>query len=163
MRTTDQAGSSAAYPALRGWCNSAKLGKSIRGQVEIAYLASGGAVLTLQGGPVAALFDLGKIEVTEAAIRSLDTVGQSIWPFLLRHVRGDWGVYGRMGEGRVTGSAFTNGRFGPRHVTTKNQAAVMRNDGRVVSDYGLGNGKRVWVITHLGSGGYTAFLTPADS
>jgi hypothetical protein len=111
---------------------------------EMAFLEQGGAIVTLQGLPAGACFALGPIYVPEAAIRALEKSARYAWPLVLRHIHGDWGAFGS--------------REGTGAVARQNLRAIQRDEGRVVSEFGLANGGRLWIITHLGEGGYTTFL-----
>src|SRR4051794_35292296 len=59
------------------------------------FLDSGGAVLALRRELQGARFRLGKITLTPGAVAALADASQHAVEFLVRHVRGDWGEYGR--------------------------------------------------------------------
>jgi hypothetical protein len=125
---------------------------------EIAYLEQGGAIVTLRQLPAGALFELGQIYVPRAAIRVLEASGQYARPLLLRHVEGNWGTLGRLRTTEEAGGMPDADWTIPGNPTELNLHAIRASEGRVVSTFDLAKGKRLCIITHLGEGGYTAFL-----
>jgi hypothetical protein len=156
MRGMIGTGSSLAL-SFRSWwdCNR---GAALPGDLvaEIAYLAQGGALVTLRGLPPGALFDLGPVHVPEAAICVLERSGRYALPLLLRHVEGDWGAYGRLEVARGVG--VPAGRTPGRNGAGRNLRALQLREGRVVSEVETADGDCFWIITHLGAGGYTTFV-----
>ena len=96
--------------------------------------ASGGIALTR-----IPLFSLGKLVATPRAFHALIQAGDSALVFLARHALGDWGNLDA--TDRAT-----------------NDAAV-RQGGRVLSEYTLSTGERLWVVTEAGQ---TTLLLPAE-
>jgi hypothetical protein len=125
---------------------------------EIAYLPQGGALVTLRGLPAGALFEPGPIEVPEAVIKVLERSGRYAWPFLLRHVEGDWGVHGWAEAAGGSGVKSDKGRALRHDAAGRNVRALQMKEGRVVSEFETTDGDRFWIITHMGAGGYTTFL-----
>ena len=104
---------------------------------EMAYCAQGGAVVLFQESIPEALFELGPIEVTNEAMKALERAKLHAWPLLLRHVAGE---------------------SAPDPTTARlNREAIQRKEGRVVSAFQTSS-TVLWIITHLGEGGYTTFL-----
>jgi hypothetical protein len=104
-------------------------------------LADGGLVVQLAHEPDDARFALGEIQLRPGALHVLTESGEHYWPFLLRHVRGDAGVFAARTSTRA-GRAFLNGR------------------GHIVSEYRTSRGKRLWVITAPGT--MTLLLAPGE-
>src|SRR5262249_39098136 len=109
---------------------------------EIAYHNRGGALVTLRGPVPGALFEFGPIEVSTAAMTRLESAHLHAWPLLLRHVA-------------CAGAPDAT-------TTERNLRAIRMKEGRVVSEFRTPNGGLLWIITHLGNGGYTVFLVSDD-
>jgi hypothetical protein len=65
-------------------------------------LEEGGAIYLLRQEPRDALFPVGTIRVTAGAVEVLERARQQTWDFLTRHVKGDWGEFGRLEGTAVT-------------------------------------------------------------
>jgi hypothetical protein len=140
------------------WCDGIDAALAGEVVVEIAYLERDGAVVTLRGLPPGALFDTGPIHVPASAMRALETSRRCAWPLLLRHVRGDWGAFGGWGTAGEGDMEPDGARAPPPDTARRNVQALQSNEGRVVSEFATAEGGPLWIITHLGEGGYTTFL-----
>ncbi|MGF6997259.1 hypothetical protein [Paraburkholderia sp. GAS32] len=83
----------------------------------------------------------GKIFVTPAALKALQSAGISLFDPLLRHIRGDWGDI-------------------PESDRQQNELALTAGL-RILSSYALPNGRRVWLITEWDRSA-TTILLPDD-
>jgi hypothetical protein len=88
-----------------------------------------------------ALFPLGHVVATPAALAALETAGERPAGYLNRHLTGDWGD--------VDQAAWK-----------ANDRAVRVRD-RLLSAYTLGSGEKLWIITE-GNRSATTLLLPAD-
>ena len=105
---------------------------------KITYHNRGGALVSLRGPVPGALFEFGTIEVSNAAMTAMESSHLYAWPLLLRHVA-------------CAGAPDAT-------TTERNLRAIRMKEGRVVSEFRTSNGCQLWIITHLGDGGYTTFL-----
>ena len=104
------------------------------GDAPLGHRTSGAIALTR-----IPLFSLGKLVATPQAFHALVQAGDSALVVLARHALGDWG------------------NLDPTDRAS-NDAAVLHG-GRVLSEYTLSTGERLWVITE---GGQTTLLLPAE-
>lgn len=88
-----------------------------------------------------ALFNLGRIVATPAALRAMEATGENGLPFLSRHVAGDFGVVNDEDK-RANDRAVGEGS-------------------RVFSAYLLKDGTRIWVVTEADRSS-TCVLLPSD-
>lgn len=86
----------------------------------------------------AALFSLGRITSTPAAIAALERSGQHPMMFALRHQRGDWGAICEEDK-RLNAASVSNGT-------------------RILSAYDTALGERLWVITEADRSSTTVLL-----
>jgi hypothetical protein len=87
------------------------------------------------------LFPLGRMLATPAALRVLDSAGQSPFEFIARHVRGDWGD--------CTPEDATENDLSVNHCS------------RIFSVYHTRDGRKLWVITEADRCATTVLL-PSD-
>jgi len=83
-------------------------------------------------------FPLGQVFITPGAARALEHTRESIWQYIGRHAKMDWG--------EVT----------PGDAQLNDQAVV--SGGRLLSAYRLGDGTFLWVITEADRSATTALL-----
>jgi hypothetical protein len=69
---------------------------------DLQFLEGGGAILELRHELEGARFPVGKVTITGGALAALGDAGQHAAEFLVRHFRGDWGVYGQCDEIELT-------------------------------------------------------------
>lgn len=74
-----------------------------------------------------ALFDFGAIAITDGAAALLHEAGIDLAPYFRRHATGDWGD------------------LDAEDIATNNRH--VRENGRVMSQYDLPGGQRIWIIT----------------
>ena len=86
-----------------------------------------------------ALFPLGQIVATPAAIDALEQTGKSPAPLLYRHQTGDWGDCGK------------------EDAQTNDEA--LQNGDRIFSVYQLDARTKVWIITELDRSATTILLS----
>ena len=129
---------------------------------DAELLEKGGAVFApphLEG----ALFPLGsKVTVTPRAVAVLKEANLDALDFVARHVCGDWGRGVKAADITVTDSELKLGQMATEDDDKLNKIAVLTGQGRVLSNYALPNGGRLWVLTSLGAGGYTTAMLPED-
>jgi len=70
-------------------------------------------------------FSLGHVVATPGALELLQ--GESIWPYIARHARGDWGDLG--------------------HADIKENELSLKHGYRLLSAYNLPSGERIWINT----------------
>ena len=104
-------------------------------------LEDGGLVVQLLQKPKGALFEFGEVQIRPGALHVLTESSQHFWPFLVRHARGDTGVFTSKQPDRA-GKAYLN------------------SSGNVVSEYRTGRNRRLWVITSPGK--VTVLMTPGE-
>ena len=83
-----------------------------------------------------ARFELGQLLATQGALEAAGD--EDLLPYLTRHARGDWGDVGD-GDGRANDRALSEGA-------------------RVLSEYRLANGTRIWIITEADRAATTILL-----
>ena len=88
-----------------------------------------------------ALFSLGQVVATPAALEALATAGRTADEFISRHVCGDWGDLGA-------------------DDTAKNQLSLAEGL-RIFSSYAVSASLKVWVITEADRSS-TCILLPSD-
>jgi hypothetical protein len=88
-----------------------------------------------------ALFPLGRIVATPAAIYELERTGRSVAPLLYRHQTGDWGDCGK--------------------EDAQHNDEALRNGDRIFSVYQLDAKAKVWIITEWDRSA-TTILLPSD-
>jgi hypothetical protein len=81
------------------------------------------------------------LHLRPGALHVLTESGQHFWSFVVRHARGDTGVFTTKRKDR-RGKAFLN------------------SAGDIVSEYRTGKGRRLWVITAPGN--VTLLLAPGE-
>jgi hypothetical protein len=86
-------------------------------------------------------FDAGRLVATPGALAAFEAAGEEPWPYLMRHLAGDWGELDEEDK-------------------QENEYAL-RNSLRVLSAYPLKTGQRVWVITEADRS-VTTFLLPSE-
>ncbi len=86
-------------------------------------------------------FCLGRIVATPGAIELLGATGTEALALLRRHVSGDWGEL-------------------DAHDRRANEAAL-RHGTRLLSSYGVGEGRKVWIITEADRSS-TCLLLPSE-
>ena len=84
------------------------------------------------------LFELGQIVATPGALKALEESGQSALPFLARHAACDWGDVDAE-DRRSNNRAVSEGT-------------------RILSDYSLPGGWRLWIITEADRSATTLLL-----
>jgi hypothetical protein len=134
------------------------VGALCRACTDQQFLDQGGAVLALRGELPDALFALGKITVTTGAVEALADASQHAGEFLARHVRGDWGAFGRYDAIQLTADERRRGWEATDNSGKINKSNVLNRRDRVMSEYQTGQGTRLWVITSLNGGGTTVLL-----
>src|SRR5262245_31668529 len=77
--------------------------------VDQHFLDAGGVVLVLKHELDKTRFPLGKITITPGAVAALAEASQHVVEFLVRHVRGDWGITGRCDEIHLTDDELRRG------------------------------------------------------
>jgi len=87
------------------------------------------------------LFYLGQVVATPGALVALSVAGQTPLGFLARHVSGDWG------------------EVDPIDAAGNTMALI--NGYRLMSDYSLSNGTKLWVITEADRSS-TCLLLPEE-
>lgn len=88
-----------------------------------------------------ALFPVGRLLATPAALAALERTNESGWAYLARHVQGDFGDLDEE-DRRANEEAITGGT-------------------RIFSAYNLKDGTRIWIITEADRS-YTTILLPSD-
>ena len=88
-----------------------------------------------------ALFPLGHIVATPAALAALEAAGELPAAYLNRHVTGDWGEVD--------------------HADWKANDQAVRGGDRLLSAYTLSIGEKLWIITD-GNRSATTWLLPGD-
>ena len=83
-------------------------------------------------------FPLGQVVSTPGALDALRRAGQEPWPFISRHVAGDWGELDE--EDR-----------------RENELSV-REGFRILSAYNLKDGTKIWIITEADRSSTTILL-----
>jgi hypothetical protein len=122
----------------------------------------GGAVLTLQRELEGARFPLGKVTVTAGAVKALEDASQHAAEFLARHVRGDWGTWGRCDEIQLSDDERRRGWEVTDDDAKINKINLLNGSDRIMSEYVTGRGTRLWVITSLDGSGNTTVLLPEE-
>lgn len=84
------------------------------------------------------LFKLGQVLVTPGASEVLRASGQSLWVYLARHLRGDWGDLSTEDK-RLNDEAVKDGS-------------------RILSSYTAATGAKLWVITKADRSATTILL-----
>jgi hypothetical protein len=84
---------------------------------------------------------LGRVVATPGALRTLEKAGISPASFLIRHANGDWGEL-------------------DEHDRMENEFSL-NNGFRILSNYVLSNGEKVWVITEADRSS-TCILLPSE-
>ena len=87
------------------------------------------------------LFSPGAIVATPAALAALEEAREDPSAYLRRHLSGDWGDVDDFDK-------------------LQNESAL-ENDYRILSEYALGNGTRIWIITEADRSS-TCLLLPSD-
>lgn len=90
---------------------------------------------------MSAKFHPGQVVATPGALSALEDSNQAPSEFLLRHVRGDWGLVDD--EDKATNDS------------------ALKNEGRLLSAYETANGERLWVITEWDRSA-TTLLLPSE-
>ena len=91
--------------------------------------------------PADARFFPGVLVITPGALAAFQITGESIQPFLTRHLRGDWGDL-------------------DSHDRRENEYSL-RHGLRLLSAYALQDGTKIWVITERDRS-VTTFLLPDE-
>ena len=86
-------------------------------------------------------FSLGQVVSTPGALDALARAGQDPWPFIGRHVAGDWGEL-------------------DEHDRAENELSV-KEGFRILSVYTLSDGTKIWIITEADRSS-TAILLPEE-
>ncbi|MDP8952542.1 MAG: hypothetical protein M3N18_09940 [Actinomycetota bacterium] len=76
---------------------------------------------------MAGRFDLGRVVATPGALETMGEAGISPLSLIQRHVSGDWGEV-------------------PKADARENEYSI-KHGFRVLSSYGVGEGRKVWIIT----------------
>ena len=97
-------------------------------------LDQGGAVLALRGELPDALFALGKLTITAGAVEALADSSQHAGEFLARHVRGDWGEFGRFDAIQLTDDEQRRGWEATDDSGKINKSNVLNRRDRVMSE-----------------------------
>ena len=87
------------------------------------------------------IFGLGQIVSTPGAVRQFEAQGTDAWQYLRRHAAGDWGEL----------------RDEDKEANTR----ALETGARLLSNYSLPDGSRVWVITEADRSA-TTFLLPEE-
>ena len=130
------------------------------GCTDQTFLNGGGAILRMREEPEGALFPLGKVTITAGAIEALSCAGEHAANFVGRHVRGDWGEYGRFNQIELTGHERRLGWEATDNSGKINKSNVLNRRDRIMSEYLTARGKRLWVISDWGRG--TTVLLPEE-
>jgi len=88
-----------------------------------------------------ALFELGQVVATPAALELLEAAQQTPAEFLQRHSNGDWGQV-------------------DEHDAKANAEAIL-DEGRILSSYQTSKGETIWIITEADRSS-TCVLLPSD-
>jgi hypothetical protein len=88
-----------------------------------------------------ARFSPGTIVATPGALAALEATAESAFPYLNRHLRGDWGIVSK-----------ADGRLNDR---------ATHEDTRVLSAYTLKDGTKIWIITEADRSS-TCILLPEE-
>ncbi len=88
--------------------------------------------------PADARFFPGVLVITPGALAAFQSTGESIQPFLTRHLRGDWGDL-------------------DTHDQRENEYSL-RHGLRLLSAYALRDGTKIWVITEADRSATTILL-----
>jgi hypothetical protein len=126
------------------------------------FLAQGGAVLTLRRDPEGARFSLGKITITSGAVAALAQASQHAAEFLVPHVQGDWGTYGRCDEIELTEDERRRGWEATDDSGKINKFNLLTHQDSIMSEYSTSQGTPLWVVTQLRGGGVTTVLLPEE-
>jgi hypothetical protein len=105
---------------------------------------------------------VGKVTITGGAVEALGITGEHAIAFLLRHVRGDWGVYGNHDETQLTPDERHRGSDTTDESGKINKSDLLNRRDRVMSEYQTHRGKQLWVITALDGAGGTTILLPEE-
>jgi hypothetical protein len=87
------------------------------------------------------LFSLGQLVATPAALRALEESQETFWPYITRHLTGDWG-----------------------ELCAEDKRAndfAVKNEERILSAYGLKSSEKIWIISEWDRS-YTTILLPGD-
>jgi hypothetical protein len=95
-------------------------------------------------------------------VAALANAGQHAALFLARHVRGDWGEYGRCDEIQLTVEERRRGWEATDDSGKLNKSNLLNRRDRIMSEYQTSRGKRLWVITLLDGAGATTVLLPEE-
>lgn len=87
---------------------------------------------------VAGTFPLGRLLATPGALRAMVAAEDTVFPYLARHARGDWGTVDR--EDRQANDA------------------ALQGGARLLSAYRLKDGTRIWIITEADRSATTLLL-----
>jgi hypothetical protein len=123
----------------------------------------GGAVLKLKKELDNARFPLGKINLTPGVIAALEESGQHVFPFLVRHVRGDWGTFGQCDRIEMTEEEMQRGWDVTDETGKINKSNLHHLSDSVLSEYSTDRGKTIWVLTRLDFDGGTTVLLPDEN
>lgn len=93
------------------------------------------------------LHPVGNTYCTPGAKALLDDVDEDALELFARHVCGDWGSVGKYGETSLTDDVRRRGPLATSEGDLLNKAAIEQGEGRIMSQYVVSNGERVWVIT----------------
>ncbi len=108
---------------------------------QCMYCIANTALRTLEDGMFTPKFSPGEVVVTPGALEAFHNSGDRIVPYLLRHVRGDWG--------EVCAEDARENEFSLKHGL------------RLWSSYTLSDGTKIIVITEADRSS-TCFLTPEE-
>jgi hypothetical protein len=82
--------------------------------------------------------------------------------FLVRHVRGDWSMYGQCNEIELTAEDRRTGWEATDDSGKINKSNLLNGRDRVMSEYQTIRGRRLWVITSLDGAEGTTVLLPEE-
>jgi len=110
------------------------------------------------------LMEPGQVVATPGALAALEAVGQSAAEYLERHLAGDWGTHGTYHGTEVTDHERELGSMATSDDAKLNRLAVEADNGsRVMSQYVLPDGTRLWVSTEgTGKNRNTCVLLPEE-
>ena len=90
----------------------------------------------------------GNVVATPGALAALEQAGKTAPEFINRHLTGDWGDLGRFDLTEVTEREREYGAMATSDDGKLNRLAVEANNGsRVMSQYTLESGERIWIST----------------
>jgi len=102
-----------------------------------------GAVLRLRTEPNGSRFRLGKImhTITPGAVEALDEGSQHAIEFVARHVRGDWGTFGRCDETQLSKDERQRGWEATDDSAKINKSNLLNRRDCLMSEYKTSQGR----------------------